>query len=307
MTNPFPTKFAADAADIAYQANDPITLYIKKDDSIILKETYTPDGSGNIHVRGLARLISQALYGQLGATDQTATGKATFGIYVNTTSAAAWQRDIYSMRLQNPRDPGGSNTVMSAVARRTHHQGSPLLLTMAGEVTAVLYYAGGTLVANQTYGSAGRITTADLQPFADSMPGATQLIVGNQEISIVAPACEDAVEVRFLNRYDMPESITAAYMEEKPSAADDVSQMYGMRTRFDVKSATEYVLKSGPLQLDEADLWQDLLTARRAQVRVHGQWVDILVTKASHTRHRRRHYGSQAEISFQTANPYITI
>jgi hypothetical protein len=256
----------------------------------------------------MSQLLSQALYGQLGADDQTATGKATFGLYVNTLSSVVWEREIYAMRLQNPRDPEGRNVVLSAAAKKVHHKGSSLLLTLIGQVTATLYNNTGTPAASQTFGSAGSITTADLQPFADSVEGATRLSIDSLDVTLLPPACEDTVEVRFLNRYDMPESLTAAYMEEKPSVSDDVSQMYGRRTRFDVRSTTEYTLKSEALHSkSEYDVWQDLLTARKAQVRMHGNWIDVIITKGNYTRHHRHFYGSQVEVSFQTANPYMTI
>ena len=127
-------------------------------------------------------------------------------------------------------------------------------------------------------------------------------------VEILPGPCDDAVPVRFLNRYDVMESLVAAYMTEKPSVQADTGQMYGKNTRFTVKSATEYTLHSGRLRHQEQfDTWQDLLTSRKAQVYLHEAWHDIVVSKSNFTRNRRRFYGSQVEISFQTANPYLTL
>ena len=143
---------------------------------------------------------------------------------------------------------------------------------------------------------------------SDYHHGAWLDIRGEQRVRILPYVGDEFVTVRFLNRYDMPESLTAAYMTEKPSVTDDTAQMFGNKARFSVKSATEYTLHSGRLYSDwQYDTWQDLLTSRKAQLLWHGQWIDIVVTKGNYTRNRREMYRTQVEVSFQTANPLMTI
>jgi hypothetical protein len=55
------------------------------------------------------------------------------------------------------------------------------------------------------------------------------------------------------------------------------------------------------------DTWQDLLTARKAQVLLYGQWNDVVITKSNLSRDRRNFHGSKIEISFQTANPLLLL
>jgi hypothetical protein len=135
------------------------------------------------------------------------------------------------------------------------------------------------------------------------------MVIRNEmRVDILPLASQDAIDVRFLNRYDVMESLMAAYITEKPTTQDNVSLMGGRRTRFSVKSNTDYTLFSGRLNCqEEFDTWQDLLTSRKAQIYWKDQWVDIIITKGNYTRQRRQFYGSQVEISFQTANPLMLL
>ena len=141
------------------------------------------------------------------------------------------------------------------------------------------------------------------------------MVIGDNEgqpnqmtVDILPALCAECVPVRFLNRYDVMESVIAQVITEKPTVNDETALMYGQRTRFSVKSSTEYTIKSGLLKYkDQFDTWQDLLTSRKAQILMHDQWIDIIINKSNYTRHRRDFYGSQVELSFQTANPYLTL
>lgn len=310
MTDPLPiSKFAADAVDISYQCNRSFTFAILKDGQKMLEETYTPDNDGYVHIRGIAGLLSQRLYGTLGVADQTATAKGVFDFQVNGSNV--YSKTVYSMRLQNPRDPQGNRKVMAAAEVKAGYVGRPQYITVCGQTSVYLYDRSGNPVASKSIGVDIDVETVDLDPrkhFPDSyVNGDYMTLVNNvsqeMKIFILPPPCEDAVTVRFLNRYDMPESLTAAYMQAKPQVQDDVAMMYGRRTRFDVKSSTEYTLKGFPLVApEEYDAWIDLLTARRAQLLWQGQWVDIIITKANFTRDYRRFYTTQPEVSFQTAS-----
>ena len=310
MNNPFVTKFAADAGDIVYYYDEPITLDLKKDGVTLLHEYYEPDTDNYIRVRGLAGIVSQSLYGTLAPGDQTSTGKGVFSIHVNGAATAAISETVYSMRMRNPRDTAGTRTVMSATEKTVAYRGLPMIVTVIGQVQLVLLNDRNEAVVSTTIGTSGTITAYDLSGFIDNNPTATwiRLAGGDMTVRILPTACEDCVPVRFLNRYDMPESLTAAYMEDKPSASDSQAVMNGLRTRFDVQSAAEYTLRSGRLHFAEQyDTWHDLLTARKAQVMLGGEWHDIIITKSNYTRHRRTLYGSEVTVSFQTANPRLLL
>jgi len=309
VTDPLsPSKFAADCQDILITGADASKKFtLEKDGVAILSETYSPDADDQIRITGLSRVLSQSLYGELkeGSQDHAT---ATFEFCINDSTV--FRKSVCSMRLQNPADPDGEKLVLAAGEDGICYPGEPLLVTVVGRVLVRLCYPRH-VIASQYIGTEGSVTTVDCDPaklFPSQYSQATYIDVGDEiERKIVQP-CDGLVTVRFLNRYDMPESLTARYMTEKPAVQDDVSMMYGRRVRFGVKSTTEYTLASGRLySSDQFDTWQDLLTSRRAQIRWHGQWIDITVTKSNYTRQRRRFYGSQIEIAFQTANPQTTL
>lgn len=196
------------------------------------------------------------------------------------------------------------------------YPGRPHLITSIGQHMVRLFSWRGTELEHISVGPSASegdtVWTQDYDP-KKLFPGryhhgAWLDIRGEQRVRILPYVSDEFVTVRFLNRYDMPESLTAAYMTEKPSVTDDTAQMFGNKTRFSVKSATEYTLHSGRLYSDwQYDTWQDLLTSRKAQLLWHGQWIDIVVTKGNYTRNRREMYRTQVEVSFQTANPLMTI
>jgi hypothetical protein len=191
-----------------------------------------------------------------------------------------------------------------------HHvyPGTQKLVTVIGQVTVGLVGTNRTVII----GNVGQVTTVDCDPavlFPQYYGDGTALNIGSELLLKILPAvCADNVCVRFLNRYDVPETVVASYMTDKPQAQDDTAMMFGCRTRFDVKSTSEYTLYSGQLHHeDEVDTWQDLLTARKAQVLLYGQWNDVVITKSNLSRDRRNFHGSKIEISFQTANPLLLL
>lgn len=310
ITDPLsPSKFAADCQDVLItDAQESKAFSLLKDGVPILSETYNPDADSQIRITGLAHILSQSLYGELQEGTQS-HATATFEFQIGGTTQ--FRKSVCAMRLQNPKDPDGEKVVLAAGVDGVCYPGQPLLITVIGSVRVRIARPGHN-IGSVNIGTSGRVTTVDCDPrklFPSSYSQATFIDVGDEiERKIMHQPCDDLVTVRFLNRYDMPECVTARYMTEKPSAQDDVSMMYGRKMRFGVKSATDYTIASGRLATaDQYDTWQDLLTSRKAQLLWEGHWVDIIITKSNYTRQRRKFYGSQIEISFQTANPYMTL
>lgn len=304
-----PSKFAADCQDILITGAEASKAFaLLKDGTSILSETYNPDADSEIRIAGLSQILSQSLYGELQEGVQ-GHAAATFEFKIDGTTQ--FRKTVCAMRLQNPKDPEGMKDVLAAGVDGVCYPGHPLLITVIGS-TVVRIARPGHNLGSVSIGTSGRVTTVDCDP-AKLFPGTYRqgafIDVGNEiERRIMHQPCDDLVTVRFLNRYDMPECVTARYMTEKPSAQDDVSMMFGRKIRFGVKSTTEYTIASGRLATDDQfDTWQDLLTSRKAQVLWEGHWIDIIITKSNYARQRRKFYGSQIEISFQTANPYTTL
>ena len=315
MNNPYPSsKFAIDGEDIRIEGlNESIEFALQVGGSIVLRETYNYDNEGCVTIRGIAGLISKALYGTLETGIQEhAQGEVDF--YIDSVSQAS--KTLYASRLKNPRDPDGQKQVLAVAEQTVCYPGKPFYVSVIGRKSVDLVRQDSTIIAGTHIGTGSdedlRVTTADCDPrqlFPNHWDKAARMIIGDElEVDLLPEACREAVSVRFLNRYDVMESLTAAYMQEKPSPADNVSLMYGRQTRFTVESSTEYTLYSGRLKYqDQYETWQDLLTSRKAQILHHGQWLDIVVTKANYTRHRRQFYGSQVELSFKTADPTLTL
>ena len=269
MNNPFVTKFAAQTGDIQLS-----NVSNSKTFQLLIGEQTNASGSITLKLTG--------------EEDITST--------------------IYAMRLLNPRDPSGLKTVLAAAPNGVCYPGRQLLITVIGVVTVGLADTNYTT----SIGTQNKVMTVNCDPavlFSEHYQEGKALNFGSEALRTIKPApCSDAITVRFLNRYDMPECITASYMTEKPSAADDVSRMLGQKTRFSVESSTEYTLLSGQLNHeDEYDTWQDLLTSRKAQIFWQNQWLDIIITKGNYNRQRRKMYKGQVELSFQTTNPNLML
>ena len=310
LNDPYSSKFAADGEDILISGlSNSVTFELRVNGNTVVSETYNYDADGQVRIGGIADMVSRCLYGTLAVASQP-NAKATVDFLID--GATIYSHTLYSSRLKNPYDPAGQKAVMAVARRTTCPPGSPFYLTFTGSTAASLRRADGSEIRSVSVGSPGTVYTQDCDPgtlFGSSWEQGSHVTFGGEmTVRIGSAACEDNVAVRFLNRYDVMESLVAAYMVEKPTVEDDTSVMFGRRTRFDTKSSTEYTLSSGRLDYPEQmDTWQDLLTSRKAQVMFNGQWTDIVVTKANYTRLRRQFYSSQAEVSFQTANPLLTL
>lgn len=308
MSNsPFITKFAADAGDIVVSGlSESKAFTLTKNGTPILNEIYNYDSEGNIRVTGLADILSQAVYGELKEGEQ----QHACAEFTATLGETTYTRDIYAMRLQNAKDPEGEKVVLAMGTNGVCYPGHPLLITVIGVVEVTLSRPGRAITA-RNIGESGKVMTVDCDPkklFPNHYREGSYIDIEDEIERIILAPCDDLVTVRFLNRYDMPECITARYMTEKPSVEDQTSLMYGRRTRFSVKSTTEYTLSSGRLHTErQYDTWQDLLTSRKAQLLWRGEWVDIVVTKCNYTRQRRAFYHTNIDVNFQMANPYMTL
>ena len=306
MNNPFITKFAAQAGDISLSnVTTSREFQLLKGSQLILKETYNYDADHNIRITGLADVLTQALYGTLTVGEQL-NAKSAF------TCKLTGEEDItatlYAMRMLNPKDMSGLKTVLAVAGNGVCYPDVQKLVTVIGVVTVSLV---GTNLTT-AIGSAGAVTTVNCDPkvlFPNNWQNGRALNIGNELLLQILPEpCTDRVQIRFLNRYDMPETLLAHHLVEKAGTTDDVSTMYGLRTRFSVQSSTEYTLHSGALHHDdEQDTWQDLLLSRKAQILWQGQWTDIVVTKSNFTRQRQQFRRQDIEISFQTANPLMIL
>lgn len=286
--NPFLTKFVADT-DVAVVSSDEsadVTMTI--DGTTILHEHYV-HVNGYITVRGLRNVLESALYGDLAAGPQAHAS----GLVELFVGSVGFQQQMFASRLRNPRDPRGVKTVLAAgdlvaVARRS--QGS-----FAGD--------GGCLYSH-IQGST--VYTSDLDYVPGTMGGGSYLLGDDIRLWVDFSECADrCVAVRFLNRYDVPQTMmTTRPLEVRPGFTDQTAVMYGRHVRYAVEQNDEYVLRSGRIHsIAEYASWGDLITSRKAEVWLHGQWLPIIVTKSNYSQIHHSVGLVPVEISFRMADP----
>lgn len=278
----FPTKFVCDVDVLTYNTDSTVTMAMTVNGTTVLSEKYSP-ADGSIVVRGLRSVLEAAIHGDLTVGTQSAA-KAAVVVTIGGSQVAG--KTLYAARLKNPRDPLGAKTVLTA-----------------GDLTAVVVARGNALRTAPLLStiSSGNVVTAALQNVSDGMSIGDGLKLWVD----YAPGVDECTCVRFLNRYDVPQTMmTPRALEIKPAFEDKTALMYGRRVRYTVDQQDEYVLRSGRIhRMEEYASWADLVTSRKAEVLMGSQWVPIIVTKSNFTAIRRETGLNPVEITFRMADP----
>lgn len=277
----FPTKFVADVGILQMASNDTVNASLTVNGTVVLSEMYSP-ANGQITIRGLRNVLEAAIYGELGSTQNHAA--ALVQLTVGSQSFTPPGGYLFASRLKNPRDPNGGNSIMAA-----------------GDLVAVSGPNGFITTATYTYISG---TTVLVQALSSGTDG--QTLANGLKLWIDRTSCpEKAVAVRFLNRYDVPQTMmTVEPLQIKPGFQDKTSMMYGNHVRYSVEQNDEYILKSGQIHSEaEYASWSDIVTSRKTEVLMNGQWLPILITKANYTQVKRSMGMNRVEISFKMADP----
>ena len=277
----FPTKFVADVGILQIASSNTVNASLTVNGTVVLSEKYSP-ANGQITIRGLRNVLEAAIYGELGSAQNHAA--AIVQLTVGSQSFTPPGGYLFASRLKNSRDPNGNNSIMAA-----------------GDLVAVSGPNGFITPATYTYISG---TTVLVQALSSGTDG--QTLANGLKLWIDHTACpEKAVAVRFLNRYDVPQTMmTVEPLQIKPGFQDKTSMMYGNHVRYSVEQNDEYILKSGQIHSEaEYASWSDLITSRKAEVLMNGQWLPILITKANYTQVKRSMGMNRVEISFKMADP----
>ncbi len=280
----FPTKFVADVGTLTIASSDTLDATLTVDGTTILTERYSP-ANGQITVRGLRSVLEAAIYGTIDGQAMATPRSVSFQI-----GSSSYTATLHASRLRNPRDPQGQKTILAAGD----------LVVVAG--------ADGSPVADMEYTTVNGISAID--------GGATDgALIGDGGVNGGAAAVRLWVEhatcpdrwaaVRFLNRYDVPQTMmTPRPLEVKPAFQDQTALMYGQRVRYSVEQQDEYTLRSGRIHRpEEYASWADLVTSRRAEVWRYGQWLPIIVTKSNFTATQLTMGLQPVEVSFRMADP----
>ena len=279
----FPTKFVADVGTLQLYSPDTLDAQLTVDGVTVLHEKYSP-ANGSITVRGLRQVLEAAIYGELQTGTQT-NARADVALTVGNNT---FHRTLYASRLRNPADPQGQKTLMAA--------GDLVAVACAGAFpTPVLYteISNDAVVTRQLSYTAAM--TAAYVPLADGLC----LWIDRTE------CLERCVCVRFLNRYDVPQTMmTTQPLEVKPGFQDQTALYLGRRVRYSVEQQDEYTLRSGQIhRREEYRSWADLITSRKTEVLMDGQWLPVIVKKSNFQMVQRSMGLNPVEITFQMADP----
>lgn len=282
MSQIFPTKFVADVGTLTYSSGSTVDVVLTVNGTVVLSETYTP-ANGTVVIRGLRNVLEAAIYGDLDSGSQDKASASVELKVGRNDSFAPPGGYLFASRLRNPRDPNGQKSILVA--------GDLVVVkSPSGPITPALYCKiDGSSVNSYNLYNPSEITLGD-----------------GIKVWIEQTSCpEKAVAVRFLNRYDVPQTMmTPEPLQVKPGFQDKTSLMYGNRVRYSVEQNDEYTLRSGKIHSEsEYASWSDLVTSRKAEVLMNGQWLPILVTKANYTQVRRSVGKNRVEISFKMADP----
>jgi len=278
----FPTKFVCDVDVVTFNSQDTVEATLTVGGTVILRETYSP-ANGVITVRGLRSVLEAAIYGDLTDTGH-ASAQVSF-VAGNYTES----RTLYASRFKNPRDPNGTKTILAA-----------------GDLVMVIGPNGQPLTAMQY------TTINGLQTVSTSPIPANGALIGDTGAAAVHvwidhTSCPDnCVAVRFLNRYDVPQTMmTTRPLDIKPAFQDQTQLYLGQHVRYSVEQQDEYTLRSGHIHSrSEYASWADFVTSRKAEVFYEGQWLPIIITKSNFTVARRSMGMQHVEISFRMADPH---
>ncbi len=275
----FPTKFVCDVGTLTVSSADSLDATLTVNGTTILSERYSP-ANGLITVRGLRSVLEAAIYGDF---DDISHANASVAFSIGSTTESA---TLYAARLKNPRDPRGSKTTL-----------------VAGDIVGVVYEDDYDFLSGEVIYT----TTSGIQHLAIEDVTNGQLIGDGLKLWVERTNCPDrGVCVRFLNRYDVPQTMmTPRPLEIKPAFQDQTALYLGRRVRYTVDTQDEYTLRSGRIhRMEEYYSWADLITSRKAEVWYGGQWLPIIVTKSNFAAVQRSSHGlNPVEITFRMADP----
>lgn len=301
---------AANMPDIVLESSASVDFVIKAEGNTVLTEHYNPDTNNEIAIRGLDNVLKKLLYGTLEYGSQT-EGRMTIDFQVDGASIGTTVAIASSYYV-----PKMLGDLTAAILRRNKggmsYLAYPKIMTVLGVITAELSNAAGETLKTVTIGAANTITTQNCnaaEMFGSSLAETGVLVkylIGGEAKAYDLISNEQNkgyMVLRFLNSYDMAESVVAKGVHTvKPGISQTSSSYHGRNVVFDVQKTDEYTVKSGAMMtVGEYRTWGDLASTRKAQILYDGNWYDIIIDKPSYTQTLRTGEYGEAEISFKMA------
>lgn len=311
VQSPFRTKFTGDMTDLIISSENSITFEMKVNGSRVVHEQYSPDDNQQIRVSGLADTLLACIYGTIDSQQQP-QASATVQLLVDDEQIAG--QTVYCSRMRNVTDLAGANTILTHGRHDSCMPGRQHLLTFIGTCSVRLKDTEGQTLATATVGTSAMTKAVDCDPavlFPNHWQRARLMDFGNgQHTTIIDRQSQPGLTFRFLNMYDVPESLTtlpSTTVKPGIKTADDV--MYGITRRFDIQTTDTYESRSPRLcSYDEALKWRDLMSTRRAQVLFYDEWADIIIERPNfQTGLQRIDVGGHAKFSFTLADKHLQL
>lgn len=311
--NPCPTKFVGDMIDMIISTDETsLNFELLYAGECILSENYIP-AQGTVRIGGLNRVIDGVLRGLMLIEGGQDYYSGYFNFYIGGT--LAFSRQLYLSHCQNIRDVSGIKFILSHANKDICYPGKLHPITFIGDgtnrYTATLYDANGNVLDEISPGY-------DSVPFTQNCnPSSLFPLSVNQGAKIVYTCSTDtftsyidhtsypdAMLFRFLNMYDLPETLLAKKVTTvKPAYTDEIANINGVKTRFGIETNDEYTADSGALMFADQYLqWHDLMMSRQVEVFYEDEWFPIVVTKTNYQQFLRKGSLDNVQFSFRMAN-----
>ena len=316
--DPCPTKFVGDMVDMILTTDEAsLDFQLKRGNEVVLEENYV-QSQGSVRISGLDKVIGSLLKGELKNDGSQYGYSDTFTFKIGETTALT--KTMCQSHRANVEDWNGAKHILSPGTMDICYPGKAHPLTFIPQsnklFTAKLYSASGALLETVTEADPGVVYTRNCQPdalFPVNYADGVRIVYtsGSETFQsfIDKRSYPDGLLFRYLNMYDVPESLLAKKaMSVKPNFTDEVALINGQQQRFAVEPDDEYTANSGAI-IGQAQYtqWRELITSRQVEVLWGSHWVPVTITRSNFERVYRSSTVDGVTFSFKMANKKIVI
>lgn len=316
--DPCPTKFTGDMVDMILTTDEAsLDFQLKRGNETVLEENYM-QSQGSVRIGGLDKVIGSLLKGELKDYGSQYHYSDTFVFMIGNSTVLS--KTMYLSHRANVEDWNGAKHILSPGTMDICYLGKAHPLTFIPQrnklFTAKLYSASGALLETITESDPGVTYTKNCQPdalFPVNYANGVRIVYtsGSETFTsfITTKKYPDSLLFRYLNMYDVPETLLAKKaMKVKPNFTDEVALINGQQQRFAVQPDDEYTISSGAI-IGQAQYiqWHDLTSSRQVEVLWGNRWIPVTITRANYERTYSPPIVDSVTFSFKMANKKIVI
>ena len=316
--DPCPTKFVGDMVDMILTTDEAsLDFQLKRGNETVLEENYV-QSQGSVRIGGLDKVIGSLLKGELKDYGSQYHYSDTFVFMIGNSTILS--KTMYLSHRANVEDWSGAKHILSPGTMDICYPGKAHPLTFIPQnnklFTAKLYSESGALLETINETDPGVTYTRNCQPdalFPVNYANGVRIVYtsGSETFTsfITTKKYPDSLLFRYLNMYDVPETLLAKKaMKVKPNFTDEVALINGQQQRFAVQPDDEYTISSGAI-IGQAQYtqWRELITSRQVEVLWGSHWVPVTITRSNFERVYRQASVDNVTFSFKMANKKIVI